>query len=399
MKKILFLLLLPFAVMAQNITVSGTINDAVTGEPVDMVSIGASGSNISTISNESGEFRLTVPATTTKLYFSHLSYKPTEVQLSGKDEKLTIKFEPDEVMLEDVVVSNKPVKELLKDAMAASKNKLEKSLLINTYYREFGKVNDHYIKFADGLLDYHVKKKSGTSDLYVQQSRAKQLVGNNEKIFKKLKNEDRESNAQLTQTLNVYDVRDAISEAYNFKIVKNVLNADNYDYTIKLRKNNDGKDVEIIYIAPKPEVQEPLFAGHVTYESGSKLILEIDLEYAESHRKYSKSINVLLFRMTLLNIGKKIIFTNTNNKYTMAYSRNRVKFYVSNKNMFDDTFDFMSDVVAIDYKEGEFEFDRKKRYKNKDLYSAGNNYTTEYWKTANMLLLTDDEEKLLESFK
>lgn len=83
----------------------------------------------------------------------------------------------------------------------------------------------------------------------------------------------------------------------------------------------------------------------------------------------------------------------------MSYSQNRLSVYVTNKNKFDDTFDFMSDVVTIDYKEGEFEFDKKKRYKNKDLFSAGNNFTTEYWKTSNMLLLTAEEEKILKSFE
>jgi hypothetical protein len=59
----------------------------------------------------------------------------------------------------------------------------------------------------------------------------------------------------------------------------------------------------------------------------------------------------------------------------------------------------MSDIVTIDYKEGEFELDRKKRYKNKDLFAAGNKYTTEFWKTSNMLLLTTEEENILKSFE
>lgn len=399
MKKLILLaLLLPLAAIAQTITISGTVTDAANGQPVDMVSVGALDSNIATITNESGEFRLTVPTATPTLYFSHLSYKTGAVTLKGADEKMAMKLDPAEITLEDVVVSNKPVKELLKDAVSASKNRLEKSLLLNTYYREFGKVNEHYLKFADGLLDYHVKKKSGSADLYVQQSRAKQLVSNDLKIFKKLDTKEGENNADLIGALNIYDVRDAVAEASDFRIVKRVLDADNYDYTIKLRKNSEGKDVEIITITPKPEVKEVLFEGYVIYESASKLIMEIDLKLAESHQQYSKSINVLLFRMKILGFGKKIAFRNTNNKYIMAYSQNRIKFYVSNKNQFDDTFDFMSDVVTIDYKEGEFEFDRKKRYKNKDLYSAGNNYTTEYWKTANMLLLTDAEEQVLKSF-
>lgn len=399
MKKIiLLLLLLPLAALAQTITISGTVTDAANGQPVDMVSIGAADSNISTITNEAGEFRLTVPVGTDKIYFSHLSYKTIAVALKGTDEKMAVKLEPGEITLEDVVISNKPVKELLRDAMSASKSKLEKSLVLNTYYREFGKVNDHYLKFADGLLDYHVKKKSGSADLYVQQSRAKQLVSNDLKIFKKLDNKEGDTNADLIGSLNIYDVRDAIAEASDFRIVKRVLDADSYDYSIKLHKSADGKSVEVITVTPKAEVKETLFEGHVTYEADTKLILEVDLKLAESHQQYAKSINVLLFRIKILGFGKKIAFNTTNNKYIMAYSQNRIRFYVSNKTQFDDTFDFMSDVVTIDYKEGEFEFDRKKRYKNKDLYSAGNNYKTEYWKTANMLLLTDAEEKVLKSF-
>lgn len=385
--------------LAQTITITGNIKDAVTNEPVEMVSIGIAESNVSAISNESGEFRITVPATTKQLLFAHLNYKTYAFALNGKDEAINVAFEQNQILLEEVVVTNRPIKDILKEAVAASKKRLEKSLVLNTYYREFAKINNHYLKFADGLLDYNVKRQSGAADLYVQQSRAKQLVDNNVKIFKKMDNGEDGSNTDIVGAMNIYDVREAVAEASNFKIVNRLLDADNYDYELKLRKNSDGKDIEIITIKPKPEVHELLFEGQVVYEAATKLILEIDVQSAESHKQYSKLINVLFFKFKLLNYGKKVAFKTGNNKYIMAYSQNRLSVYVTNKNKFDDTFDFMSDVVTIDYKEGEFEFDKKKRYKNKDLFSAGNNFTTEYWKTSNMLLLTGEEEKILKSFE
>lgn len=400
MKKILLLLLLlPFTALAQTITITGNIKDAVTNEPVEMVSIGIAESNVSAISNESGDFRITVPATTKQLLFAHLNYKTYAFALNAKDEAIKVAFEQNQILLEEVVVTNRPIKDILKEAVAASKKRLEKSLVLNTYYREFAKINNHYLKFADGLLDYNVKRQSGAADLYVQQSRAKQLVDNNVKIFKKMDNGEDGSNTDIVGAMNIYDVREAVAEASNFKIVNRLLDADNYDYELKLRKNSDGKDIEIITIKPKPEVHELLFEGQVVYEAATKLILEIDVQSAESHKQYSKLINVLFFKFKLLNYGKKVAFKTGNNKYIMAYSQNRLSVYVTNKNKFDDTFDFMSDVVTIDYKEGEFEFDKKKRYKNKDLFSAGNNFTTEYWKTSNMLLLTGEEEKILKSFE
>jgi hypothetical protein len=75
--------------------------------------------------------------------------------------------------------------------------------------------------------------------------------------------------------MNIYDVRDAISDASNFRAVNNILDDDNYDYELRLRKNSDGKDIEIIKVIPKATVHEALFEGHIIYESATKLILEI----------------------------------------------------------------------------------------------------------------------------
>jgi hypothetical protein len=379
MKKLLLLLLLsPVIALAQDITISGNIKDAITNEPIDMASIGALDSNLAAVSNESGDFRLTVPAATKTIYFSHLSYKTYSLNLKGKDETVALSLEPTQILHEEIVVTNTPIKELLKDAVNASKKRMEKSLVLNTYYREFAKINNHHLKFADGLLDYYIKRQSGAADLYVQQSRSKQLVANDTKIFNKLEKDKQGDNNSLIASMNIYDVRDAVADASNFKIVNRLLDADYYDYELRLRKNSDGKDIEIIKIKPKPDVHE--------------------LQSAESHKQYSTLINALVFKLKLLNMGKKVTFKNNNGKYIMSYSQNRLSVYVVNKNKFDDTFDFMSDVVTIDYKEGEFELDKKKKYKNKDLFSAGNNFTSEYWKTSNMLLLTADEEKILKSF-
>jgi hypothetical protein len=400
MKKLaLLLLLLPFMALAQNITITGTIKDAVTNEPVEMASIGAADSNISTISNETGNFRLTLPQSTEKIYFSHLNYNTYILMPDKKDQSIDIRMEPNTIELEEVVITNQPINGLLKAAVDASEKRFEKSILLNTYYREFAKINNNYLKFADGLLDYYIKRKSGAADLYVQQSRAKQLIPNGQQVFKKIKYTKDDNNTDLSAAMNVYDVRDAISDASNFKGVKKILDDKKYNYELKLRKNSNGKNVEIVKITPKPEVHELLFEGHVIYEADTKLILEIELETAESHKQYSEMINVLLFKLRINHMGKKVAFRTDNGKYIMAYSQNRSSFYILNKNQFDDTWDFMSDVVTIDYKEGEFEFDKKKRYKNKDLFSAGNNYTSEYWKTSNMLLLTADEDKILKSFE
>ncbi|MBC8884310.1 hypothetical protein H9X57_15775 [Flavobacterium piscinae] len=61
--------------------------------------------------------------------------------------------------LEEVIVTNKPIHQILAGILANSKNQLDKSIKLETYYREFVKINDNYSKFADGLIDFYVLPK------------------------------------------------------------------------------------------------------------------------------------------------------------------------------------------------------------------------------------------------
>ena len=76
-----------------------------------------------------------------------------------------------------------------------------------------------------------------------------------------------------------------------------------------------------------------------------------------------------------------------------------MNFYVKTKKTFDDTYEFTSDFVMMDYKEGEIELNKKDRYKKKSIFEAGNNFQSEYWKTNNIMLLTSKEEKIIKSLE
>ena len=170
------LLFISFLSFAMSRVVTGTIKDATTLLPIESVSISAQNSNLGTISNSEGKFRLVFSDDLNAIQFSHLNYQVYAYVLKTGETEVEIFLEPKSFQLNEILVRSKPVKELLSDAVAASKKKLEKSILLNTYYREFVKVNQEYTRFSDGLLDYNVKRKSGASDLYVKQCRAKKLT-------------------------------------------------------------------------------------------------------------------------------------------------------------------------------------------------------------------------------
>ena len=387
MHKILTLFLLfPLITFAQTKTYSGVIKDMTTNDPIPSVSVTLQNSNIGTISNEEGNFRITVPEDSKTLNFSHLSYKPYTIKLEKMAGTPELFLEPASFDLEEVMILDKPADKVLADVIAASKNKLDKSLLLHTYYREFGKVNGIFNNFSDGLLDYYIKKKNGSADLYVKQSRAYQPK------------EIDENQKSLYEAIPIFDVRDAVSNAYNFKRLSKLLDPKKYDFEIKTKSEKNGQAIAVAIITPKAEIQEALLEGTVSYDLKTSLIIEIDLKRAPGHQKYVKEMNLLLVRATFLDEYRKSSFKIEGDQYIMTYNQNRVKIKIKMKKI-EDTFEVYSDIMTIDYKEGVFELDKKQRYKEKSLFPLGKNYTSEYWKTDNIILLTNEEDKILKTLK
>lgn len=392
---LLFVFITSLSAVAQK-TIKSTIKDLSTGEPVEMATISADGTSISTVSNAEGNFSITIPDNTTTLSISHLNYKPYTVNTA--DAAAEIHLEPSIITLEEIVVSNQPVDGLLRGAVKASKKKLEKSLLLNTYYREFIKINGKYTRFSDGLVDFYVKRKSGAADVYVNQSRAIKLIKKGDKgVLTYAKDTISEADEKSIENVNLYSIDDAVSGAYNFKVIEKILGtATEYDFQLKTRQDQSGRDLQIVNISPKPG-KKGFYTGKVVYDTKTMLIMEYNYAIDPLYIKNTIDVKLLGFHFVFTAHEKKTIFTNDNDKYIIKYNKGRVAVHMEYKKKINDEMEFLSDVVVNNYKETEETPDKSKRFKGKSLYTAGNHFTTEFWKNSNALLLTSAEEKLIKS--
>ena len=79
-KLLLFLLVLVApATFAQSIIIKGTLKDINTQEPVEAATISVPDSNVGTVSNSEGNFRIVLPDGAKNIIISHLSYKTYSV--------------------------------------------------------------------------------------------------------------------------------------------------------------------------------------------------------------------------------------------------------------------------------------------------------------------------------
>lgn len=391
MKKIstLFLILLVNSTFSQSKTITGIIKDITSSLPVESVSIGVSGSNLGTISNEDGKFRITIPENSNKIEFSHLYYKLETYSIKQNDTEIEIYLTPKSFALDEVVINHKPGKELLVNAVNASKEKLEKSIVLKTYYREFVNVDDKYTSFSDGLVDYYVKRKNGASDLQVKQSR----------VFD-LKDEKASEREKAIQMVNLNDIRDAITHAYNFKALAKILKDDNYYYGVETKTEDNGNGIEVITIQPKEGVEEEqLCEGTVTYDAKTKLILDIDIRFSPEHKKFNTIRNLIIAKAKFNDFARKTKFKIDGDKYVIIYNQIKINIYMKFGKMINNTFESVYDMTTLDYVEGEFKLDKEKKYKERSLFDNGNKYTEEFWKKYNVVLLSDAEEKIINSLK
>ena len=82
---ILCQLCIVFSMLAQNRTITGTVNDQ-NGQPVANASVVVKGTTLGTVTNEAGAFTISVPASATTLVITSTGMSPVETAISGRSE-------------------------------------------------------------------------------------------------------------------------------------------------------------------------------------------------------------------------------------------------------------------------------------------------------------------------
>lgn len=387
--KQLYLLLLccGFFTSAQTLNIEGLLQDQTTKEPIISASIGVKDAATGTISNEEGRFRLTAPASA-QIIVSCLGYQSLTLAAAdfpplGK----TIFLQPSEEKLEEVLVTKIPLHQMLAQAIAASTARLNKPILLHTYYREFAKDNGKYTRFADGLLDYHIggNTKKTTSELAVLQNRSANLIPPNE--------EDNGLGSVLS-------VQHAVSYHYNMTFLSDNIIAskkyEQYDMTLKSRREGD-TELFMIVFEPKEDVAEFLYKGVVTFDPKTQLIYDINMHAAPSHLAFARTINLIIARVSILDVKLHAGYKMVGNNYVLGFNNRFVKVRVFNKKH-SELLESRSDLVVTHF-EKDKPYDKALRFKEKFLYRKPTQFQSKFWETSNAIVLTADEQQIIRSLE
>lgn len=154
-----------FKATGQNVTITGTIKDSVTGEGLPYASIIFKNTTIGTASDKNGYFSFSAPVGKKTLEISYLGYDTQKIGINPeKTKQLNISLVPSGISINEVVI--KPTKEKYskKDNPAVKfvKNIIARKKDNNPYSHDYYSY-DHYEKMIFAMNEYTPKpKKNGT---------------------------------------------------------------------------------------------------------------------------------------------------------------------------------------------------------------------------------------------
>jgi len=93
------------AVRAQNVTISGTVQNSATKESVPAVSVTVKGTDQGTYSDDKGNFKLIVPKLPVTLVFTSVGYEDKEVSVATATIDLIVEFAPSSALGQEVVIA------------------------------------------------------------------------------------------------------------------------------------------------------------------------------------------------------------------------------------------------------------------------------------------------------
>jgi len=370
----------------------GTVYDKTTSEPIAFASVSIINSSVGTVTNVKGKFSLRIGSEIDSLVISHVNYGLNFLKIEEEAKRDQIfKIEPIAIALDEIVVTSEPISETLYKAVIRSEEQVSLPIYLSTYYREFVKTNENYTKYSDGIISYYLERKGKEklkTKVWVKESRAVELYDEKEEDI----------DWDLTSPL---DLRNSIGPTLISSLRKFMdrENVAKYEFDMKTRQMKNDERWDIINITPKLNLQELLYEATIAIDSKTGLIMEVDYELSERHKKFSREVNAVVMKAKLLESKNKIVFSKSATHYNILYTLKDRTLKIWNKKKLDEEFRFTSDLLVADILPNGSTLNKEDLYNKKSLYKREESNKTEFWLNSNAIELTSEQQTIIDSLK
>ncbi|MCY1636171.1 carboxypeptidase-like regulatory domain-containing protein [Marinifilum sp. D737] len=322
---------------------TGIVKDLNSKEALPYASIGIRGKHVGTITNQDGEFSLSISSENLNdtLVFSYVGYQNNEIVVANlKKNQIEVELKEDFISLQEVIIRNNDPLALVHAAVNnIHKNYPQKSTNLTSFYRESVMKNNKYMIYLESVLDIY---KSS----YSHQDALERV-----KVFKSRKIYD----VTRLDTIS-FRLKGGIQGCLQLDIVKNLpefLNEEYthlYNYRLLDISTYNNRSVYIIEFKPRPKLSEPMLEGKLFIETNNLAIIRAEFGF-EKYR-----MNELKNRFIVKGSAKTkakpsminyvVSYRDINGKYYLNHALGNLKFKVKNKKRLFSSYFFTSFEMA-----------------------------------------------------
>lgn len=276
------MLLICSIAFAQEITqITGKVEDASTGSPLQFASVMLKGSTTSTVTNRDGRFSFKIPSGSQEdsIMFSYMGYRNVVVPVSGikPNKLLRIRLEPSGFNIRSITVRTSDAEELFKSAFSSNAIKLNYSTKpsgMSGFYREIIKKGNRYLSLSEAVVD--IMKQSYTS-----------LAPDNIAIYKGRGNVNRNASDTVFLQLQGGPVTSMYLDIVKdpFIATDMIVATEYYNFRMGPMMYLDDMNIYTIDFNQIPGVDEILYRGRIYVESQTLAVVRIEFEMnVEEHK-------------------------------------------------------------------------------------------------------------------
>ncbi|WP_294609078.1 carboxypeptidase-like regulatory domain-containing protein [uncultured Bacteroides sp.] len=379
-------------------TITGTLRDKETGEPVSNASVIVQGTSIGNISNKDGEFRLHLPDSlkNSSLSFSHLGYMAQTIEaatLVGRDNVLNL--EPKVVPLQEVLIRLVEPKKLLREMLERREDNYSlEPIYLTTFYREGVQLKNKFQSLTEAVFKVYktsLKEKNAFDQV---------------KLLKMSRIDNRESSDSL-----VAKIRAGIQACLQLDIMKDLpdfFSVDElnnpYVYTSGDITFIDDRCVNVVYFEQKSDVKEPLYCGALYIDSENGALVQARIEMQPKYIKKATRIFVVRqapkVNLTAQKIEYTISYKPWNGTYYIHHIRGDQYFRMKRKRAFSSNpilHTWFEMVTCRVDNENVTRFPRAERLPTRTVLAEEDfRYDKNFWEDFNVIPLEEELSKIIE---
>ena len=326
---------------------SGKIINAENKEPLIFANLNVLGSNISTISNSKGAFKIKIPKShsLSKVKVSFIGFKTRIIDLKLFDDKNTISLNVYVTPLSEMVMSiPKDVEGLVRETLSNSgKNYLEENTIMTAFYRETIKRKRRNVSLSEAVVNIY----KSSYKIYSKKDGIKILKIRKDTDYSRLDTVALKLSGGPFNTL----FQDIIKYP-NYFIPSFFIS--NYSFSVHRTSKINNTSVYVIRFKQKEDIIEPFYYGELYIDGKNKILLSATYSLNVSDREKASELFVKKkpkgANVWPTKAAYRVDYAERNGKWFYSYSNLSIDFKVNwYKKIFNTTYSLSAEMAITDW--------------------------------------------------